>query len=365
MSENSSSLTTNKWLIPALAIGALLLVIFYVLGILGGPDKVEPGRVAESGQSLPSDAQTLKIGAQASANGLSWQGTIRSRTEANIAPKLNARILQVLVHPGEQVKKGQLLAQLDDRDLRAAYNAAAAAQIAAQAQAGQATADEKRMIGLYEKEAATRQNYDAAIAQARAARALANQAASAAQQAKVMLDENRLQAPFDGVVSKRLLEPGDMAMPNAPVVLMHNPSDLRFEAAIASRCVEQVNFGEPVAVRVDALNQTFQATVSEIAPEIDPQTHTRLIKVNMPAAEGLQHGQFGWLALNCQAQRQIILIPQTAVLHYGQLHAVKVVEGQRLHTRHIRTGKQYGDQVEVLSGLRDGETILVNSGLVQ
>jgi RND family efflux transporter MFP subunit len=365
MSEHNSHLTTSKWLMPGLAIGALLLVIFYALGILGGPDKVEPGTVPESGQSLPAGAQTMKVGSQAAANTVPWQGTVRSRLEAKIAPKLNARILDVLVHPGETVKKGQLLARLDDRDLSAAYQAATAALVAAQAQATQASADEKRMTDLYQKEAATRQNYDAAIARAKAARAMAQQAASAAQQAQVMFSENQLQAPFDGVVSERLQEPGDMAMPGAPVVMMHQPNNLRFEAAIASHCFDKVELGMPVHVRVDALHQTVAGKVGEIAPEVNPLTHTRLIKVDLPVTKGLQHGQFGWLELSCQAQRQAIFIPRSAVLHYGQLQAVKVVEGQRLHTRHIRTGKQYGEQVEVLSGLRDGETILVNSGLVQ
>lgn len=365
MSEHNSLLTTNKWLIPGSAIGVLLLVIFYALGILGGPDKVEPGTAASAGQKLPDGAPVLKVSARATADTLSWQGTVRSRSEAKISPKLNARILEVLVDPGDKVKKGDLLVKLDDRDLRAAYQAASAAHVAAQAQAARANADEKRMTDLFQKQAATRQNYDAAQAQAKAARAMANQTASAARQAKVMLGENLLVAPFSGVISERLKEPGDMAMPGDPVVLMHKPDDLRFEADIASHCFEQVKLGEPVTVRIDALHQTLSAQVNEIAPDIDPQTHTREIKINLPAVDGLQHGQFGWLELSCQAQRQAIMIPLSAVLHYGQLQAVKIVEEQSLHTRHIRTGKRYGEQVEVLSGLRDGETILVNGGLLK
>lgn len=363
MSENNSLFTGHKWLIPSAAIGALLMVIFYALGILGGPDKVEPGIITHPGQALPAGAQTVTVGSQLAANVLSWQGTVRSRTVAKIAPKLNARILEVVVHAGDKVKKGDVLARLDDRDLRAAYNAATAAQAAAQAQAAQAGADEKRMVDLYQKQAATRQNYDAAVAQAKAARAMVNQATSAAQQAKVMLGENVLYAPFEGVISERLKEPGDMAMPGDAVVLMHKADALRLEAAIASHCSEQLKVGMPVTVRIDTLNQTVSALVDEVAPEIDPQTHTRKIKAALPDVAGLQHGQFGWVELSCQAERQALLIPASAVLHYGQLQAVKVVDGLQVHIRHIRTGKRYGEQIEVLSGLRDGETILSDSGL--
>lgn len=363
MSEHNALSATPKWLMPALAIGGLLVVIFYALGILGGPDKVEPGLSPVPGQSLPAGAKTFKVGQQAAANVVAWQGTVRSRTVAKISPKLSARVLEILVRPGDKVKKGDVLARLDDRDLRAAYNAANAGLVAAQAQAGQANADEKRMVDLYEKQAATRQNYDAAIAQAKAARAMVSQAASAAQQAKVMLGENVVYAPFDGVISERLKEPGDMAMPSDTIVTVYKPEDLRLEAAIASHCLDPVKLGMAATVRIDVLDKTIAGSVDEIAPDIDPQTHTRLIKIALPAVAGLQHGQFGWLELSCQAERQALLIPVSAVLHYGQLQAVKVVDGGQLHTRHIRTGKPHGELVEVLSGLRDGEIILADSGL--
>lgn len=352
-----------QWLVPASAISALLLVIFFALGIIGGPDKTEPGSTEVAGQAVPAGAKTFKVSRQATANALSWQGTVRSRIVARLAPKLNARIVEIKVNPGDKVKKGDVIARLDDRDLHAAYNAAAAALTAAQAQASQAGADEKRIIDLYDKQAATRQNYDAVVAQAKAARAMVGQAAGAAQQAKVMLGENVLYAPFDGVIGERLREPGDMGLPNDAIVTLYQPDDLRLEAAIASHCSGQLADGRAVKVRLDAPAREIVGKVDEIAPEIDPQTHTQLVKVSLPATGGLRHGQYGWLELGCQNDHQALLIPASAVLNYGQLQAVKVVEDGRLHTRHIRTGKQYGDQVEVLTGLRDGETILADSEL--
>ncbi|MDD1623021.1 MAG: efflux RND transporter periplasmic adaptor subunit [Methylococcaceae bacterium] len=362
----TNHLTTSKlpkWLIPTASISALLLVILFALGILGGESKTEPGTTAIGGQTIPAGAQTLKVGSQSATNAMSWQGTVHSRLAVKIAPKLNARIVEIPVHPGDRLKKGDVIAKLDDRDLRAAYNAASAAQAAAQAQAAQANAEEKRIIDLYDKQAATRQNYDAVLAQAQAARAMANQAASSAQQSKVMLGENVLYAPFDGVVGERLQEPGDMGMPNQAIVGFHKPDDLRLEAAIASHCAAGVKLGMPVTVRIDAIHQSLNGTVDEITPEIDPQTRSQQIKVKLPPTDGLQHGQFGWLELGCQAKQQALLIPASAIVNYGQLQTVKVVEGQQLHTLHIRTGKRYGDQLEVLSGLREGETILIDGGL--
>ena len=212
---------------------------------------------------------------------------MRSRLAVKIAPKLNARIIEVPVHPGDRLKKGEVIARLDDRDLLAAYNAANAAHIAAQAQAAQAKSEEKRIIDLYNKQAATRQNYDAVLAQAKSAQAMANQAASSAQQSKVMLGENVLYAPFDGVVGERLQEPGDMGMPNQPIITFLKPDDLRLDVAIADRCAAQVKLGMTVNVRIDAIQQTLTGKVDEITPEIDPQTRSQQLKVSLPKIAGL------------------------------------------------------------------------------
>lgn len=355
---------TPKWLVTVGAIAALLLVILFALGMLGGESKIEPGNTAAIEPSLPSGAQTLKVSKQTANNVLSWQGVVRSRIEAKISPKLNARIIEITVYPGNKVKKGDIIARLDGRDLQAAYHAASAALTAAETQATQANAEQKRYTNLYDKQAVTRQNYESVLAQAQVARAMANQAANAALQSKVMLSENVLYAPFDGVVGERLQEPGDMGLPNQPIVTLHKPEDLRLEASIASHCVAPIKLGMEVKVRFDTVPQTLMATVDEMAPEIDPQTRTQKIKVRLPNIEGLQQGQFGWLELGCTVEQQALLVPVSAIVYYGQLQAVKVVNGQRLITRHIRTGKYYGEQVEILSGLHEGETILGNGGLL-
>lgn len=364
MIETTALINTRKAWIPAAAIGGLLLVIFYALGVLGGPDKTEPGTTALPGQPVSDGANTFKVSSQLASNSQSWQGSIRARTVAKIASKLNGRILEIAVNPGDKVSKGEVIARLDDRELRAGAQAANAALQAAQAQATQAQTEAQRITDLYHKQAATRQNYEVILAQAQTARALANQAAAAAQQSQVTLAENVLYAPFAGVISERLKQPGDMALPNEAVVLLHKDDELRLEVAIPSHCVEQIKWGMSVAVRVDAVSETIQATLDEITPQIDPQTHTQLIKAQLPKLPGLQHGQLGWLELSCAAQQQTLLIPNTAVVHYGQLQAVKVLVDQRWQTRHIRTGKQYGEQIEVLSGLHDGDTILSHSGLM-
>ncbi|MEI6708981.1 MAG: efflux RND transporter periplasmic adaptor subunit [Methylococcales bacterium] len=365
MIDIRSVIKTHKWLIPTVAIILLLLVILFALGLLSG-GKVKSGNTANNTQPLLNNVQTVKVSRQATANTLSWQGIIRSRLTVKIAPKLNARIVEVLVHSGDKLKKGDVIARLDDRDLRAAYNATNAAYSAAQVQANQANIEEKRISGLYAKQATTRQNYEAVLSQAKAAQAIANQAASTAQQSKVILNDNVLYAPFDGIVGERLQESGDMGMTNQPVITLLKPDDLRLEVPITNNCTSQIELGMNTPVRIDAIQKTLKGTVDEIAPEIDPQTRSQQIKIRLPITNGLRQGQFGWLELACQSEQQTLLIPASAIVHYGQLETVKVLlEDKQLHIRHIRTGKQYGDQLEVLSGLQENETIVLESGLAQ
>ncbi len=359
------TLLQKKWLINTAAITLLLLAILLSLGIIGGPDKVPPGNTERKLSPLPVGAKTLTVGKQLSGNVIAWPGAIKSRSVARIAPKFSGRILEVKVNAGDSVKQGDIVAVLDKSDLEAAFQEAQSALNAARAQAAQAIADEKRIKKLFSQGAATRQNYDAIIAQARSARAMVNQALGRVKRIRANLNENILKAPFDGIVSERLQEPGDMGLPGVAVVVIQKADDLRAEAAIPTHCAKRIHLGMKINVRIDALNRTLLATVDEIVPEIDPFTHTQLIKASLPSSEGLVPGLFAWMEQSCEKDLQIILIPASAVLHFGQLEAIKIVENDQVYTRHIRTGKRYGDKVEVLSGLREGETILINTGLQQ
>jgi len=339
------------------------LVILFTLGIIGGGEKIQPGNTQHPLSPLPPNAKILTLFKEQSGNIMSWPGTIQSRSIAKIAPKFNARILEVTVDAGDSVKKGDVIAKLDAQAMRAGYQEALATLNAAQAQAQRANADARRIKDLYGKEAATRQHYDAVIAQANTARATVKRARSAVKQVQVNLDELVLKVPFDGVISERLKEPGDMGLPNDPIVILQKPDNLRMEAAIPSHCAQRISLGQAVNVRIDSLNRTIPATIDEIVPKIDPITSSQLIKASLPSSKGLIPGLFAWLEQSCENQRSVLMIPVSAVLHYGQLEAVKIVDNNQLYTRHIRTGKKVADKIEVLSGLRAGETILINSGL--
>lgn len=307
-------------------------------------------------------AATVKVEQRQVADLLTWPGTVRSKSVAMIAPKMTARILAINVRAGDKVKKGDVLAKLDERDIQAQIGAAQAVVASAAAEAGRASADANRIRSLYEKEAATRANYDAMVAQEKAAQASVRQAASGVNEIKARLDDAVLRAPFSGVIVNRLQEPGDMGLPGQPVVSLQLPQGLRLEAQVPSYCAGRLSLGMAVTARI--AEQTVDGSVAEIVPEIDPETRSQLVKIALPEISGLQPGQFGWLEQACD-QHTALLIPASAVVQIGQLEAVKVVESGRVSLRHVRTAKRFGDDIEIVSGLNAGETVIRNVDEVQ
>jgi len=345
----------NKILAISAAVLALILLLLYMQGSF--VSKVPPGSSPLAKESTSSD--TAIVEKKQVDDILAWPGTVKSRIVANIAPRTTARILEIKVNAGDKVKKGDLIARLDERDIKAQENAAQAALASANAQASRAQADEQRTRSLFSKEAATRENFDAVVARAKEAQAAVSQANSAVAEIRTHLADALLVAPFGGTVVKRLKEPGDMGLPGMPIVSLQTPQGLRLEADVPSTCAGRYSIGMNVNVRIDTLGQTTSAQIDEISPEIDPQTRTQLIKIALPAMAGLQPGYFGWLEQACD-RHEALLIPAAAVQYIGQLEVVKVLSEGRQLMRHIRTGKTFGDQVEVISGLHEGETVIAH-----
>lgn len=346
----------------ALALGGLLglvLLLLWVAGSLGG-GKVPPGAVKAPSAAAPAGRAVAVERAEVEEL-LEWPGTVRSRTEARPASKLLARVLEVKVRAGDPVKAGDVLAVLDDRDVRARADQARSALAAAEAQAAQAGAEYARVKGLFEKQAATQRDLEAAEARAKSAEAQTAQARNAVREAEVMLGEAVVRAPFDGVVAEKLVDPGDTASPGRPLFSIHDPANVRLEAQVPESCAAKASVGMDVRTRIDAAGDEVAAKVEEISPVADPQSRTFLIKAALPPGKGLRPGTFGRFLQPC-GRRTALLVPAAAVSRSGQLEMVKVLEDGEARVRHVKTGKAHGDRVEILSGLREGEKVLVEGG---
>ena len=270
-------------------------------------------------------------------------GTVRAKLHAVIEAKVSARIEALPVVPGQTMKAGDLIAQLDPREIQARLDQAFAVL-------EQANRDLARARELFEKKITTQSELDSAQARAAVAQ-------GSAHEMETLLGYTKVIAPFDGVVTRKLADIGDLAAPGKPIIEMEDPRTLRFECDVPEALIGQIKLGDNLPVQVSTGTTRVEGRIAEIAPVADPASRTFLVKLDLPTAEGLRSGQFGraWIPTG---KTKSIRIPASAVVTHGQVESLFVVEENHAQLRIVRTGKHVAGEVEILSGLSDGERVV-------
>jgi len=271
-------------------------------------------------------------------------GNVEAAQRAVLSAKVTGVIDAVKVAPGARVQRGTALATIDAREIKARLDSAMAAQ-------DQAQKDFARIERLLQSGSSTRQEFDAATTRLRTADA-------SLVEARTMLQYTGITAPFDGVVTRKLVEVGDLATPGKPLLEMENSSLLRFECEIPEALLDRVNMGSELPVRVDAAGAELNGKISEIAPSASAGSRTFLVKLDLPASEKLRAGQFGRVRVPVR-ERPALLVAESAVVRRGQIESVFVVEEGKARLRLVKSGRQMNGKIEILSGLSGGESVVV------
>ena len=275
-------------------------------------------------------------------------GTVEARSRAQIETKVQSRVEQIAVALGSRVQAGDVLAELDTRDITARFRQT-------QAIYEQAAQDLKRFETLLSQQAATQQEYDGV--KTRVAVAEANR-----QEAEAMLSYARIVAPFSGVVTEKMIDRGDLAIPGRPLFTVEQDGTPRFVLTIPESSAERIARGDSVQIEIPASDTILMGVVTELSPSADPMTRSYLVKADLPSAARLRPGQFGRLLLPT-GEANALFVPSGAVVRRGQLELVYVVTNDnRASLRMVRTGREMSGWTEILSGLNPGENI-VTSGL--
>lgn len=279
-------------------------------------------------RAIEVEAQTVAL--QPLAETRELPGTVRARTSATIAAQVMGTVTDVAVRAGDKVAAGQELARIRDR--------------AAAAELERARAELRRYEALLAKQAVTRAEHEAVLARFRVAEAAAGHA--------------RVVAPIAGIVAQRLVDPGDLASPGKPLLVLEQTGGWRLEAEVPERLGDLIAEGDALAVRIDASGEQCAGTVAEVMPAADPSTRSFTIKIDLECRQSLRSGSFG-RALLPLGERSAIAVPATAVRERGQLTYVFVVDDGRARMRLVRTGRLDGASVEILSGLAAGDRVVV------
>ncbi len=304
-------------------------------------------------------------------------GTVRAAHTSDLASQMMGTIVEVRVRAGDRVEQGQVLALIDESQPKAAVEQATAAEgaarkevKAAESENALAEATMKRYQQLYDKKSISPQEFDevksrfqTAAARHEMAQAGQAQAEAALTQAKKTYDYTRIRAPFSGLVTDRKADPGTLASPGLPIFTLEDTRNYRLEASVDESDIRLVRPGQTVAVTVDSLDdKEMQGKVSQIVPAADPGSRTFIVKIDLPVDAKLRSGLFG-RANFARGERSVVLIPRTATVVRGQLQGVYVIDqNETANLRYVTLGKSAGPQVEVLSGLQEGERLIVAPG---
>ncbi len=335
-------------------------------------------------------------------------GTVRSETTVSLSSRVMGQILAIHVREGDRVQLGQLLIEIDDREagaqLRKAraglkeaeemiaevdrnIKAAESTQTVAETHQGLAASTLQRYQALLERKSVSPQEFDEVKARYQVSTAEVERAREVIQsirakreqvlarieqgraditQAEIMAGYARVRSPMNGIVTLKQAEPGQLAHPGTTLLTLEDERRYRLEAAVEESMIGKIRLGNKVPVRIDALgSMEWTGKVAEITPLLDPATRSAIVKIQLESkgAAGqkgvLRSGLYGKARFPV-GKRETITLPQKAILKQGQLQQVYMADSSNMaHLRLIQLGKAYGDRVEVLSGLREGDRVII------
>jgi len=333
----------------------LLPLLAAVLAACGEPQPPNPAAQASPAPKT-AVAEIRDIALTTSA-----EAVIEAVRQSTVSAQIAGRIVDLRFDVGDYVKKGQVIARIDERAVSQAEAASVAQVSEAQAALANARAQYERSKQLLEQKFISQAALDQAEAAYKAAQARVTALLAGAGAAATERSFATLVAPYSGVVSARHVELGEMASPGRPIMTGFDPSTLRVVATVPQAQVAAIRAGGRARIEVPSLGRWIEVKAMTIVPAADPRTHTTQIRLELPEdVRGIYPGVYA-RAHFVVGSAPRLLVPRAAVVRRSEVTAVYVVgEDNRPRLRQVRLGTA-GDEasVEVLSGLKPGERVAV------
>jgi membrane fusion protein (multidrug efflux system) len=333
---------------PLPLIVAALLILASVVGLSACGDSAAAAQTKldtkDATPAIPVEAATAHRGDVAAA--YSGTTTLEADQEATVVAKVGGTVAHLYAEEGRQVKAGDALAQLDDTELR--YDSE-------QAEANYEKKQQEfaRSQALYDRHLISTDAFDAVKYDMAVLKASYDIA-------KLNLDRTVIRSPIDGVVAKRLIKTGNTLTPNQAVFVVTNFDPLLAVLYVPENALARLKPGQPAQLTADALaGKTFSGRVARLAPVVDPQTGTFKVTVEVRRAEhDLAPGMFSRVSITYDMHRNALIVPRAAILTEDGESAVYVVQAGIAHRAAVTLGYADGDSVEIVHGLKDGDTVV-------
>lgn len=287
---------------------------------------------------------------------------VESVRQATVSAQISGQLTRLLVDAGDRVRRGQLLARIDTRETDAQVASASAQVAQAEAALAQAKIEYDRTRSLVAQGFVSQSALDKAEADLKTARATVDAARAGTAQAATGRSFAELRSPIDGVVTRRLMEPGELATPGRGVVEIHDPTALRAVGTIPQFVLPRTARIDRAEVELPSVQRRVKAVRVTMLPAADPRLLSTQVRADLPAdaPAGVVPGTAAKVLVPTGRSRKL-LVPAAAVFRRSELTAVYVLtDGGARQLRQVRVGNRVGDDaVEVLAGLAAGERVAV------
>lgn len=345
----------------------LIGVLLVIVGFVGFQQykKAHPNITGGAGEVVSVGKEGIVVtSVGVIRTGPAISGTMTPQQAATLRSEISGPIVQTYVEQGQAVKRGQSLARIDDTAIRETVLSAQSALRSAKLTLDNATRDAEREQRLETAGAVAPRDVEAAqrtLASAQAGMADAQSRLTAAQQ---QLDKTTFRAPFDGLVSERPVNAGDVVQPGTAIVSVVNPASMRLEGSVPAEELSTLKVGTPVLFTVNGYGaQTFTGRIDRINPTVDPTTRQVRLYVTIPNEKSTLVGGLFADGQVATESRQGIMVPTASVDERGVTAIVLRLRSGTVESVPVQLGVRdnASDQVELRAGITAGDTLLANA----
>ena len=344
------------------AVGSLVLSAL-ASGACHRADEASGSAVAEAA-TASVHVQTATVSEQAMPEFLTLTGSLHASQQSDIAADSSGKVLQALVERGQAVKAGQVIATIDARSATLSATAAQAQARLAQSQLEQAQRECERVKHLLDTGAISQADFDRQTSQCTAQQWTATAAEAQQQSATKLLGDTRIRAPFDGIIGERMVNVGQYVEPSTRVASIYLPDPIRLQLTIPEADLASIHEGVSVDFSVAAFpDQTFTGIIRYISPNVREASRDLIAEAVVPNQDGrLRPGMFAVAKLQLSEKSKPVVSSKTLARDDTAARVFVVGADGRIQERLVRLGETKGDVVAVLSGVRPGETVVLQPG---
>jgi len=346
------NLTTHKFILSLL-----------VLSLLACGNAEEKNKTATTPAVKVKTTQVTTTG----TGGFSFSGTISAEQMSTLKTRHAGYVNRILVNVGDEVQKNQTLLEIDNAELQAQLKQAKAGKAQAEKQFEIAQKDLKRYERLKASNSISDKELEQIQLQYQSSASALEQAKQSYNQVAAMMDYTNIKAPFKGIISNKMIQEGDMAMPGMPLLSLTSSGNLEVKSDLSESQITKVSPDQSVTIEIPSVGKTFEGSITEVSSSSEANGSRYFVKTTFnDNPEGILSGMFAKVYVDgdktTDSNQTLVSVPKNTLIEKNGLVGVYVYgKSNTALLRWIKTGREMGDQVEVISGLTPNDKIIVSA----